>query len=255
MARRSSLILMAMAAGLLPSPALPALVVAHFTGVISEGIDGNGTFVGTGNAGLDLTTVDSGLGTPYISGTFSYDTEAAPLISPGYYDNLGLDLNWLGASVTIAGTSYTFGGIQADDGGNPQNIFFTDDPDSFFFSIGRYGADGLEGISIELPDEDFLSGPVLPTAFTYQSATGGTGNVVIQAGNHNLNATFSITCASTDPTVCTIPGDGGTSAVPEPATWASLGLGFALVGAGMRRLRRRGPGHHNKSGRHIAKLT
>ncbi len=235
MARRLPVIFMAMAAGFLPSPAHAAIVVATFTGVISDGNDGTGYFTPGGG---DLTTVQGGAGTPFISGSFSYDTDALSPILPGFYANDGFTPDWLGFSVTIAGTSYTFG-LTDGSGFNSQGIFVADDPDDFNFGISRDGADGSESVNLDLSGEEIFTGTDLPTAFTYQSAVGGSGFLLIQTTGVNLNASFSITCASTDPSVCVIPGsDGGDTAVPEPATWLSLALGFGALGGRLRRQRK-----------------
>jgi hypothetical protein len=245
MARRTIAILVALAAGLLPSPAFSTVVVASFTGVLTGGNDSTGYFTGT--PGFDLTTVDGGLLTPYFSGTFSYDTNAIPSDGSGYYGNDGFAPNWLGFSVTIAGTTYAFG-LTDGSGGNFQSISVADGPDDLSFLLSRDGVDGPEFAFFDLSGEEFLTGTDLPADFTYQSASGGFGLLNIQTGGVNLDAAFSINCASTDPSICVLPG-GGDNSVPEPAAWLSLGLGFGAMGAWLRWPRRRTPGNHNKNGR------
>lgn len=242
MALRNNRIFLAVAAALLPSPALPAIVTASFSGIIADGNDATGYFV-PGQA--DLTTFVGGAGTPFISGTFSYDTEAGQPDGLGGYANSDF-AEWLGFTLKIAGTSYAFG-VSDGSFGNSESMYLEDGPDQLVFSLSRSGADSFELIAFDLTGAEFLSGTGLPTEFTYQNEAGSRADLVIEMGSDIIvNAKFMITCASTDPTVCPTTGsdggDGGDgNAVPEPATWLSLALGFAALGGCLRGQRKRMP--------------
>lgn len=232
------MIFMAGAACLLPSPAFSAVVAVEFVGQFTNGNDTDGYF--TADPGFDLTTEESALATPYFKGMFSYDTEAFPPDGSGFY---GFDLatNWLDFSLTIAGTSYTFGSFSDGSFENIQSMFVFDDYDSLTFTLGLTSVDGAnESVTLDLPGVEFLTGTDLPTDFTFQRAgtDHDTSRLVIQIPDLvNIDARFAVTCASTEQGVCVLPGGdgGGSGAVPEPATWASLSLGFGLLGACMRR--------------------
>lgn len=220
-------------------PAQAALVIVNFTGIITQGTDTSGYFTGTPNT--DLTT-QGGVGgppgpddtLPLITGSFSYDTDAFPPDLSGFYGGF---TDWLDVSVTIAGTTYSFESVPGDTYDYQTLLIANDDPvydDRFGLVMLRDGADGSEQITLDLELEEFLTSNDLPAAFTYKSDSGGKGFFYLTTSFVTADANFTITCASSE-IPCPLPDVG--PAVPEPAVWVNLILGFGLIGAFIRRRR------------------
>jgi hypothetical protein len=205
----------------LAAPAHGAIIVGTFQGQITSGTDFLGLFTGTPGGGDELSSFDGGDGPGVISGRFSYDST---MVDDGAGNYGGDGFNWLGLEVTIAGTSYTFGGL-ADPDYNFQSAAVSDEPDVFNLLFEQNAPSGGEVISIGLSMEDFLTGPGLPESFDYAGFGSGVGSLTIHNGIDGATADFTITSVHA-------------GVVPEPATWMMLILGFGFVGGALRRARR-----------------
>ncbi|MDQ4419901.1 PEPxxWA-CTERM sorting domain-containing protein [Sphingobium sp. DEHP117] len=179
----------------------------------------------------------SGQGAPVgtlIAGSFSYDNNLQPHASyPGTYGDVGayqsptirLSANISGSKISGGGTATVF------DSHTPYSVNTPADEDSLF--IGDFTGP-LIGISIYGPNENWLNNTNLPSAFPFTLTQGhfpdprdGDG-LMVPAGElfyndlkgYGFNAVvLSVTSA----------------AVPEPATWSLLIIGFGGIGAAMRR--------------------
>lgn len=222
MLRYQSVVVAAIASFALAAPAQALVVIANFSGQILTGTDTSGFF--TGIAGQDLTTAD---GSPtLITGRVSYDPDLAPANGLGGYGGDGVT-DWLGFEVTIAGTTYQFGGF-APTVENLQLGLVSDGPDEILdLQLQREGVPGSETVGLKLGEGDFLTGTDLPTSFTYTNPSGGVGSFTIATADVTADATFSITAAST-------------AAIPEPLVWMNLIVGFGLIGGVLRRRPRLG---------------
>lgn len=230
--KRSILALMATFA--MAAPAHAALVDLRFQGEIPEF---NSVF-GSGSFSL-LTPFQQA----YISGiprrigatpgamydfTLRYDTESTPV--GGRYD-LELISGYAGSNTDFSGFtpylafaqagSYTYMNLvlqYVESGGATSYAFF---------ALGDNDGDVVNGVlpeTITPADLDFIN-----VSF---EAYGRSNWSVVDSQSRGLSVTF--------PTGETDPGTGGgqTGAIPEPATWGMMILGFGLAGASMRARRR-----------------
>jgi hypothetical protein len=203
-----------------PVDAIP--IVGTFTGTIDSGTDISDYF---GTGGGDLTG-------QALSGTLSYDTDTAPAPSaPGQFLSSGA-LNWLSASITINGASYSFDAFAADPATNHDLVVgVTDEPDSFSLNVTRTTVLSdtvmeqqlalfvLEGLG------DFTSGLELPQSLSWSAdaASSSAGTFLVSCYTEGCASpafagSFSLSTLSLAPV-----------AVPEPGTLGLLGVGFLAI--------------------------
>jgi hypothetical protein len=117
----------------------------------------------------------------------------------------------------------------------------------YLFGTGFSGSTGMHGVL------NFYDGAVLVNSFGYSS--GSTGQLAGFAavfppdnGAFSFDSFTATLLIDTLSSPVTLNGSGfqyalvsNAVAVPEPATWAMMLLGFGLLGAGMRSRRRRSP--------------
>ena len=214
-----------LAASLLIAPLAPAEaaeVIAYFTGQVQSGTT-IGHFTGDSINAFSLDPVDD-TATP-ISGRIFYDPDKAVDFGFGTYGGDGL-VDWLNFEITLLGQTYLFGSVGAPDsslqGGQVA-------PDLLDLQLQRFDDFGSEAVGIRLEGLTFLGDSSLPTNFTYNNPGGGFGSLDINTAGGSAFAAFSIDWAGTQP-----------PAVPEPAVWLNLILGFGLVGLWLRRRPQRG---------------
>jgi hypothetical protein len=128
--------------------------------------------------------------------------------------------------------------IEAVDGSYTSLTFFLTDPTKSF-GRAEFNLNTLASGMATITATDQFG-----TVFTQTFAVGGNGqnffNLVANSGEAIKTVSISSTAQIGDTRQIRLGGVGLTSAVPEPATWSMLILGFGMVGAGMR-LRRRTP--------------
>ncbi|MFD1788149.1 cistern family PEP-CTERM protein [Sphingomonas floccifaciens] len=173
------------------------------------------SFAGTDGAAAVLTFNYTGANAAGTAWNFTYSVDNTS-VSPSLAARLGVfgfDTSGTPASVVV-GANNSFG---ASAGGNFNGL---GNRDVCFFTGSNCNGSGNSGVTVsDMP----VSG-----AFTLNYATGQTNLTVDnfaarwQAAGANNNLSLSATGTIT-------------SAVPEPATWAMMMLGFGVVGYGMRR--------------------
>jgi hypothetical protein len=124
-----------------------------------------------------------------------------------------------------------FEGEAATAGASLTDTFhFSLDVDSYFTTALLSSVSGPQGnidfISVDL-DGVFFASSIVNGAF---SSTAEIIGVFLTAGNHTLNVNYS----STKPKV-TYSGNISIAPVPEPASWAMMVAGVAVIGVAMRR--------------------
>lgn len=211
--------------------AVATLVSGSFEGAIYSGYDLGGYF---GTPGGDLTG-------QALSGSFTYDTELAPLPwLPGQYQSGGAG-GWLASSITINGASWAF-----DLGNDPAaysdlaiNLSDDPDPDSFTVNISQslftdvfltqsLSFFALGGLS------DFVDGLALPEHLSWDGVGFGEGYLSVdlacfgapECSPQSFNGAFFLSSLTIAPT-----------AVPEPSSMGLIGLGMAGIWLSRRRRR------------------
>jgi hypothetical protein len=202
-----------------------------------------------------------------FSSTYTIDTSQPWLIDGSVYSS-GVNAYWdrgsaITASVTINGV--TVSGIgQAINGSDRYNGFGSQQQMSagngsanggydilnvstgsavnypgLIYSVNGKAVEGLSlrtNVAIGQPGREFIGSNLFPTPFDF-AMDPYTGNGQFNLGgwrngqNVSFNAYFAMERA-------TWSLDAAAGAVPEPATWAMLILGFGAVGAGLRTRRR-----------------
>lgn len=181
-------------------------------------------------------------------------TFSSPINVPNNFD--GLYVNLLTGATGTSGASTPGWDINAYNSGASL---------SFFWNSAPVQAGGVAATTTG-PYLDLAPGSVVSSASTFSSVTASTAAVAFQTpGTHLLGFRFfnegtaavnfgymtlvsggstgfplTITGWTFDNSgaAVTIPGNNG--AIPEPATWAMMILGFAAIGATMRQARRPG---------------
>jgi hypothetical protein len=202
-------------------------------------ISGSGTF-GESMQNSDLTAAGE-------SFAFSF-LEPDPVTSSNPFGGTGsgLPVAGTGYSVPFAGSfSYSLNGTPVQIGGHDlsdylTNILFYDDnmfggldinfqiPGEDAFTLSLYTADSLGNTPGLLCDADNGDTGCDPGSFKFIGATFGLTEAA-NDGDGDGSGSLTIAAADVPPT--------GPSAVPEPATWVELLLGFGLLGALLRRRR------------------
>lgn len=198
--------------------------------------------------GLTLTTAAPALAAEVVDGSFETQGTASP--SPCFFGSSCAAGAWSGegrSGIDVDGGAYGgttpdgnyFGFIQSFNGGFgaiSQIINFA--PGTYnlnFLVAGRAFNGGFNGdtsYSVFLNNIQIFSGATISNMpFTKQTALFSTGG-----GDQTL--TFRTAAASGDNTAF-IDGVSVSAAVPEPATWAMMLLGFGFVGGAMRSAKRR----------------
>ena len=222
--------LLLLAGGLTVQPASAATILITYTGTVSSGTDETGVF---GAAATDLT------GKAFTSVyTLNYPTSGAIDVSGTsvheYYGGTAYASNSvspLSAQITINGVtkslSGTFGGFHylstlASPSGFAQisDIVFGSDQNSV---VSNYIDSKVSNITDTLNLADALQ-------YTVKSDKEGGGFVFSEDGNNAAIGFFKESSVTIE----------SVGAVPEPATWALLLIGFGMVGATLR-IRRREP--------------
>ena len=214
------------------APASAAVMFAHFSGLVGAGSVGNATY-DTGNFfGLGAGIVGSG-----FTATFKYDTALGAAITNTSEDTRYGGPGWacapacmspiLEASLTINGITDNFdvtrngsANVTINQTGWKQTFFYTD-----FFSGSNGNA--LQLFVLNVPDPLLLTTPY-------------TGGNTMGLGVPTTNAFALGVLAGTnkdyrlalDPRSVTL-----VAAVPEPATWGLMIIGFACTGTMLRRRR------------------
>jgi hypothetical protein len=200
-----------------------AVVTGGFSGEIFGGSDFGSSPAGFFGAGADLTG-------QRITGTFRYDTAQVPAGQPMppnevVYQDPTFNTHFLDFTVTINGTTYTFGTFPTAPG--IQSIDVIDNTDQLQFDFQRFGVNFDEAISLRFISAiDFLTGTGVPTEFTF--VPGGVG--LFPTGS------FSFDLPNGDFASARFDIDGGFArlAVPEPRG-LSLGALALLAVIAMRR--------------------
>ncbi len=185
------------------------------------------------SARVDQSAQGAPVGT-LIAGSFSYDDNLQPQTSyPGTYGDIAvyqsptilLSARINGSKISGGGTATVF------NSHTPYSLNTPADEDGFF--IGDVSGP-LLGVSIYGPNENWLANANLPSSFPFALTQGhfpdprdGDG-IMVPAGEFFYNdlkgTSFSAVVLSVT-----------SAAIPEPATWSLLILGFGGIGAAMRR--------------------
>jgi hypothetical protein len=201
-----------------------AVVTGGFSGEIFGGSDFGSGPAGFFGAGIDLSG-------QRIAGTFRYDTAQVPAGQPiganeVLYQDPTFNTQFLDFTVTINGTTYTFGSFPTAPG--IQSIDVIDNTDQLQFDFQRFGVNFDEAISLRFISAiDFLTGTGVPTEFTF--VPGGVG--LFPTGS------FSFDLPNGDFASARFDIDGGFAqlAVPEPPALAIVALALLAIGTIRRR--------------------
>jgi len=155
----------------------------------------------------------------------------------------------------------TFVPAPASDGAGIYHFALGTDPLSFDWDIGAFNH-GFDTASLTVTNlltaQSFSYNPLCPFVVVCFNDNTVTANGSVQNSNRlnnlpvgfdaNVNDTYSVSLATYlggtvqhSLTAYAQVGTGATPAVPEPATWAMMLLGFGLVGGAMRAKRKRHP--------------
>ena len=200
-------------------PAAAAVVTYTWTGYVAEGVDQIGLFGGGNLTGLDFTAV------------FSRDDALADDLSLGAVNSYVRGGQAVSAKLTIGGVTIDVGGVNGE-----QSQF----DNGAFEGFSHHAASVLGGVSFtarSLGDPtDYLAGP------DYHTLAGLTAD---DTPGFYWEGRFDFGAADPDdPNQGLFTNGrfvpygvavGSTGAVPEPATWAMMILGFGGVGATLRR--------------------
>lgn len=221
---RATLGLVAFALAITAAPAAAAVRIAHFAGTLVSGLDQTGLF---GTPGADLAGAA-------ITASYRYDTALGLRNSnPGVSEEV-FGGSYFGISSPVTNTRITINGISHDIASLTTSTAFTslgfgiafdsyDFEDNALFQTangaGNFDVTTLAGFPSAL---DTLVAPRAVTLSNsyFQFTTFDKVNLVQSVrsyGEWEASATFSVT------------------AVPEPASWALLLIGFGLVGGALRR--------------------
>ncbi|WP_162257179.1 PEPxxWA-CTERM sorting domain-containing protein [Phenylobacterium sp. Root700] len=190
------------------SAASAAIMIATYTGTVSSGVDKIGMF-GSSLAGEQFKAV------------FKYDTDGgvsditptgAHAYGPGVMLDAYLEINGL---ISHVPTGY-YGSVQQSTADVQHLSIYDDGAFQTYFYIGLFG------VSPPLDLTDAYTRSSGETSARWAKYNYSTGQYDVE-----LNLSSPTTLAVT------------TAAVPEPATWAMMILGFGLAGVGIRDSRRR----------------
>jgi len=227
---KSAIVALAAVAILIATPASAAIVTSEWTGTLGSGTDQGGLL---GVAGADLTGLSFAL-------TFTFDTDRGSFVlDPGHTLEGGVAYPGQGASPGSA--VLVISGHQIDfDGG-----YFS------YFGVSQNNGGATHGFSalnaVNMPLNNVGINASISPQLTNSMTTPYSGNPCVGAANCGgafifgpaygqvifgslvpTNYTLSFSGEFTDP----LPG-----AVPEPAAWALMLIGFGALGGIMRRRR------------------
>jgi len=229
----------ALMAAALAGPASANRFVATFTGTVTNGTDSANVF---NQAGADLTGQS-------FTAVFTLDDSAADFVlSNGavYYDIYnGGPANPIHATISVGGVSYAL---------TPATDSFEDylswtrysggTFDQFMGNVARFVDDGTVNTldSLQLYGnaslDDFLGSPLdyhTPFAHDFTSQSGGSFS--IGSWSDSTNAAFYSETLNLNVSRITYAAAPAGGAVPEPASWAMMLVGFGLAGTALRRNR------------------
>ena len=208
----------------LASPASATLVDVTYWGTVFAGYDQTGVF---GSPGADLT------GNSYVAHyvfdttqgfTYSSPTQNYVIGGTGY----GVASPLVSASVTVGGQTVTIAGDVAEIAGYNDGSSFSQQ----FHYAGLFTNDGITEVDNYSENSIYNYGDAIPSSltgpFTYNTAAGdGTyGYVLISTYDYGTGNYDTYTYADASITRLTV---GPAGSVPEPSTWALMGVGFAVL--------------------------
>ena len=222
--------LLLLAGGLTVQPASAATILITYTGTVSYGMDTTGVF---GTAATDLTgkaftsvyTLNyPTFGAADISGTTYHETQGG-----AFFNNASPQ----SAQITINGVTKSLSGAYSG-----VHLLQTL-PGKFSMIFDNAGTDGQNTInnSVSTDGNDVINSLNFSDPVSYNLKFGDYGYGAFQFGH--LFDSDPVNDAIGDLKTLSVKVES-VGAVPEPATWALLLMGFAMVGATLR-IRRREP--------------
>jgi hypothetical protein len=216
----SGLVAISLAAVSSSATAAPDFQITY-TGTVS-GTDGTGVFGAPGDLSGNYTLVY------YVTlangQTSNGGTDAS--IFGGTWDGLSDPIT---AVLTIGAQSYTFAGPydgEADFWANGIGGFDGVEDYASGGNASTYVDDGITGFTA------FVSPSFWNSPFSYSAQTGDSATMPFSIAENNESASGNLTAQTVSL--------GPVAAVPEPATWAMMLLGFGAIGLAVRRRRRTG---------------
>lgn len=234
--KQTTALLSAFALGVAATPAQAAEFLITYTGTVTEGVDLTGAFGAPGDLTGKAFTAIYKLNTGLLS-VVSDDGSTAQIFGGTEYQNPPFPVSPLSATLTIDGITHAISGIYSG------KAFQSNGPSDQISHFASHNV-GTELHGERLAIENFIWSGVnnivdthdytTPLNYTLQPGDFGGGGFIL---HHRDNGNFVRYAIGDFRTETVIIAAVTTDAVPEPATWAMMIVGFGLVGGAMRRKR------------------